>query len=96
MLDTEGGGAIFDGDEGGEPNASGGFDSNEACVGQEAGNRRMPGFVNRETVPFVLADGQRACGAQYDAVAHVVEMPLGDRRAVVSGGGHGRLVDQIF
>jgi hypothetical protein len=37
VLDGSGNGAIFDGNDGAGPNAGGGFDSNQACVGHEAG-----------------------------------------------------------
>jgi von Willebrand factor type A domain len=45
VLDGDGSGAIFDGDDGAGANASGGFDSATACVGQEAGTELAPTIV---------------------------------------------------
>lgn len=45
IADSDGNGAIFDGDDGAAPSASDGFDSNEACVGREAGTELAPSIV---------------------------------------------------
>jgi hypothetical protein len=45
LSDGDGNGAIFDGDDGAGPNAGGGFDSNEACVGRAAGTELAPTIV---------------------------------------------------
>lgn len=45
LGDGEGTGTIFDGDDGAGPNAGGGFDSDDACVGQEAGTELAPTIV---------------------------------------------------
>ncbi len=45
MLSGDGNGTIFDGADGEGPNAGGGFDSDQACVGQEAGTELAPTIV---------------------------------------------------
>jgi hypothetical protein len=45
VLSGDGNGAIFDRDDGETPNAAGGFDSDDACVGQEAGTELAPTIV---------------------------------------------------
>ena len=62
ILDGNGNGAIFDGDDGAGPNASGGFDSNQACVGQEAGTELAPTIVEL-LVDTSLSMDERAPGS---------------------------------
>ena len=52
VLDGDGNGAIFDGEDGAGPNAGGGFDSNQACVGQEAGTELAPTIVETPQQAF--------------------------------------------
>jgi hypothetical protein len=62
VLEGPGSGAIFDGDDGSGPNASGGFDSNEACVGREAGTELAPTIVEL-LVDTSLSMEERAPGS---------------------------------
>jgi len=62
VLDGNGNGAIFDGDDGAGPNAGGGFDSNQACVGQEAGTELAPTIVEL-LVDTSLSMDERAPGS---------------------------------
>jgi hypothetical protein len=45
VLSGNGNGTIFDGNEGATPNAGGGLDSSQACVGREAGTELAPTIV---------------------------------------------------
>lgn len=62
VLDGNGNGAIFDGNDGAGPNAGGGFDSNQACVGQEAGTELAPTIVEL-LVDTSLSMDERAPGS---------------------------------
>jgi von Willebrand factor type A domain-containing protein len=62
VLDGNGSGTIFDGNEGNTPNAGDGFDSNEACVGQEAGTELAPTIVEL-LVDTSLSMDERAPGS---------------------------------
>jgi hypothetical protein len=61
MLDGEGNGAIFEGNDGVDP-TSGGFDSNSACVGREAGTELAPSIVEL-LVDTSLSMDERAPGS---------------------------------
>ncbi|HTV18715.1 MAG TPA: hypothetical protein VMG12_08595, partial [Polyangiaceae bacterium] len=60
--DGDGSGAIFDGDDGSGPNAGGGFDSNDACVGRAAGTELAPTIVEL-LVDTSLSMDERAPGS---------------------------------
>src|SRR6185369_9115991 len=62
VLDGSGSGTIFDGNQGNTPNAGDGFDSNEACVGQEAGTELAPTIVEL-LVDTSLSMDERAPGS---------------------------------
>jgi hypothetical protein len=62
VLNGSGNGAIFDGDDGAGPNAGAGFDSNQACVGQEAGTELAPTIVQL-LVDTSLSMDERAPGS---------------------------------
>jgi hypothetical protein len=61
MLDGESNGAIFEG-SGGSESTSGGFDSNTACVGREAGTELAPSIVEL-LVDTSLSMDERAPGS---------------------------------
>jgi hypothetical protein len=62
VLDGAGSGAIFDGDDGAGPNASGGLSSSDVCVGREAGTELAPAIVEL-LVDTSLSMDERAPGS---------------------------------
>jgi von Willebrand factor type A domain-containing protein len=62
VLDGNGSGPIFDGNQGNTPNAGDGFDSSETCVGQEAGTELAPTVVEL-LVDTSLSMDERAPGS---------------------------------
>src|SRR5262245_18105099 len=63
VLDGNGTGTIFDGNDGAGPNAGDGFDSNQACVGQTAGTELAPTIVQL-LVDTSLSMDERAPGSR--------------------------------
>lgn len=61
-LSAGGRGTIFDGDDGAVPSAGAGFDSNQACVGREAGTELAPAIVEL-LVDTSLSMDERAPGS---------------------------------